>query len=196
MLRELHHRVKNNLQTIYSMLEIQSRKLKDPEALEVIRSNIDRVWAMALVHHKLYRDANLTQVNIPQYINDLVTNVLRTNPMSDREISVKQDIGIRHMEADVAIPLGLIINELLCNAVRHAYENVAEPEFIITIKNESDNKFSLFVKDNGPGIPAELISKHSETFGLELISLLVKQLKGTMEIFIDNGTCFKFVLKH
>ena len=196
MLRELHHRVKNNLQTIYSMLEIQSRKLKDPEAKAVIRSNIDRVWAMALVHHKLYRDENLTQINISHYINDLTTNVLRTNRNIGRKISIKQEIGIKTLEADIAIPLGLIINELLTNAIKHAWGNAEHPEFVINIKNESGNRFSMFVRDNGPGIPVEMITKHSETFGLELISLLVKQLKGTMEIFNDKGTCFKFKLKH
>ncbi len=196
MLRELHHRVKNNLQTIYSMLEIQNRKLKDPEAQAVIKANTDRVWAMALVHHKLYRDENLTRINISQYINDLITNVLRTNKRSDRKISIRQNIGIKYLEADIAIPLGLIINELLTNAIKHAFDTVEHPEFIIRISGGNNGEFILFTKDNGPGIPRELINDHAQTFGLELINLLVRQLKGKMEIFNDNGACFKFVLRH
>nr|NQU91836.1 tetratricopeptide repeat protein [Bacteroidota bacterium] len=196
MLRELHHRVKNNLQTIYSMLVIQSRKLKDPEALAIIKPNIDRVWAMALIHHKLYRDEKLTRINIPQYINELITNVLSTNQTEESEIRVKQDIGIEYLEADIAIPLGLIINELICNAIKHAYDGVIKPEFSISIKNDNPKEFTLMVRDNGPGIPEEFITNHSNTFGLELISLLVLQLKGKMEIENKNGTSFTFTLKH
>jgi len=195
MLRELHHRVKNNLQTIYSMLSIQSRKLKDPEALAIIKPNIDRVWAMALIHHKLYRDENLTRINISQYVNELVENVLRTNWTGDREISVKQDVEIDYLEADIAIPLGLLINELMVNAVKHAFESVKTPEFDISIKEGNTNEITMLIKDNGPGIPKKFIADHSDSFGLELVNLLVKQLKGKMEIVNNKGACFTFVFK-
>jgi len=196
MLRELHHRVKNNLQTIYSMLVIQSRKLKDPEAKAIIKPNIDRVWAMALIHHKLYRDENLTRINLPQYVGELVDNVIRTNPDMDSKIRIHQRIEIETLEADVAISLGLIINELLCNAIKHAFHNTNDPAFDIRISKNSEKEFTLVAKDNGSGIPEKFISDHSGTFGLELISLLVTQLKGKMEIEHKNGTCFTFVLKH
>lgn len=196
MLRELHHRVKNNLQTIYSMLVIQSRKLNDDEARAIIKPNIDRVWAMALIHHKLYRDENLTRIDLPQYIDELVANVLRTSPNTAIKIRINQNIEIQTLEADVAISLGLIINELLCNAIKHAFHNTPSPTFEIMISETSEKEFSLVAKDNGSGIPQKLITNHSDTFGLELIGLLVKQLKGTMEIEQKNGTCFTFVLKH
>jgi two-component sensor histidine kinase len=195
MLRELHHRVKNNLQTIYSMLVIQSRNLKDPAALAIIKPNIDRIWAMALVHHKLYKDENLTRINVSQYINELITNVLRTNQTSESEIKIMQETGVESMEADIAIPLGLIVNELLCNALKHAYSGVSNPEFSISIKNINEKEFTLIAKDNGPGIPKEYIENHSGSFGLELISLLVRQLKGNMKVENNNGACFTFVLK-
>jgi two-component sensor histidine kinase len=196
MLRELHHRVKNNLQTIYSMLVIQDRKLKDPEAKAIIKPNIDRVWAMALIHHKLYRDENLTRINLPQYVDELVANVLRTNPNLESKIKISQNVEIETLEADVAISLGLIINELLCNAIKHAFHNVPNPTFEITITKNSEQEFKLVAKDNGPGIPDKYIKDHSDTFGLELISLLVTQLKGTMEIDNKQRTSFTFVLKH
>ncbi len=195
MLRELHHRVKNNLQTIYSMLSIQSRKLKDPEALAIIKPNIDRVWAMALIHHKLYRDEKLTRINISQYVNELVENVLRTNWTCEQKIKVDQDVGIENLEADIAIPLGLLINELMVNAVKHAYQQVSEPEFSICIKENTPKEFTLVVKDNGPGIPEKIIADHSNSFGLELIGLLVTQLKGKMEVTNNKGACFTFILK-
>lgn len=196
MLRELHHRVKNNLQTIYSMLVIQSRKLKDPEAKAIIEPNIHRIWAMALIHHKLYRDENLTRINLIQYVDELIANVLRTSQNTASEIRIIQEIDTETMDADVAISLGLIINELLCNAIKHAFHNTPDPTFNLTIHKISENKFRMVVKDNGPGIPDRYIADHSNTFGLELIGLLVTQLKGEMKIENKSGTCYTFVLKH
>lgn len=196
MLRELHHRVKNNLQTIYSMLVIQGRKLKDPEAKAIIEPNVNRIWAMALIHHKLYRDENLTRINLIQYVDELIANVLRTSPDIASEIRIIQDIDTETMEADVAISLGLIINELLCNAIRHAFHNTPDPTFNLTIHKISEKEFRMVAKDNGSGIPDRYIADHSNTFGLELIGLLVTQLKGEMKIENKNGTCYTFVLKH
>jgi len=196
MLRELHHRVKNNLQTIYSMLSIQSRKLKDPDAIAIIKPNIDRVWAMALIHHKLYRDEKLTSINISKYVNELVENVLRTNWAGEKEIKVNKEIEIEYLEADVAIPLGLLINELMVNTVKHAFKRVKNPEFNISIKEGNTKELIMVIKDNGPGIPEKFITDHSDSFGLELINLLVTQLKGKMEITNNKGACFTFILKH
>ncbi|MCD4746931.1 MAG: tetratricopeptide repeat protein [Bacteroidales bacterium] len=194
MLRELHHRVKNNMQVIYSMLSIQSRRLKDPDAINAIKDNIHRVWAMALIHHKLYLDEKLTKINMPQYINELSANVLETNTKIKQQISLKYDIQNIDLEADLAIPLGLIINELLSNALKHAFNDISTPELKITLKEENNKNLILSIKDNGNGISDEFYSNNAGTFGLELVNMLTKQLKGKLEITNRNGACFKLTI--
>ncbi|OYT13386.1 MAG: hypothetical protein B6I19_05455 [Bacteroidetes bacterium 4572_114] len=194
MLRELHHRVKNNMQVIYSMLSLQADKLKDKDAISAIEANIHRVWAMALIHHKLYLDENLTQINMPQYINELSTNILETNTNKKQQINIKYDIQNINLEADMAIPLGLIINELLCNALKHAFNDVSSPELNIQLKEESNHNLVLNIKDNGAGISEDIAPNKPGVFGLELINMLVRQLKGKLEITNQNGACFKLTI--
>ncbi|MCD4665126.1 MAG: tetratricopeptide repeat protein, partial [Bacteroidales bacterium] len=189
MLRELHHRVKNNLQVIYSMLSLQANKIKDKDVVSALEANIHRVWAMSLIHHKLYLDENLTQINMPQYINELSATILETNSKTKQQINMKFDIQNINLEADLAIPLGLIINELLSNALKHAFKDVSAPELNIQLKGESNHNLVLNIKDNGIGIPEDVDPNKSGAFGLELINMLVKQLKGKMEITNRDGAC-------
>ncbi len=191
MLRELHHRVKNNLQVIYSMLSLQADKLQDKDAIAAIEANIHRVWAMALVHHKLYLDENLTQINMLQYINELVSSILETN--TKQQANLKYDIQNINLEADIAIPLGLIINELLCNALKHAFEGVSVPEIEIELREEN-TQLILSIKDNGVGISKDIDPNKPGAFGLDLINMLVRQLKGKLKITNKNGTCFKLTI--
>ena len=166
-------------------------KLQDKDAIAAIEANIHRVWAMALVHHKLYLDENLTQINMLQYINELVSSILETN--TKQQANLKYDIQNINLEADIAIPLGLIINELLCNALKHAFEGVSVPEIEIELREEN-TQLILSIKDNGVGISKDIDPNKPGAFGLDLINMLVRQLKGKLKITNKNGTCFKLTI--
>lgn len=194
MLRELHHRVKNNLQVIYSMLSLQADKIKDKYARAAVESNINRIWAMALVHHKLYLDEHLTKINMPQYIDELSANILETNTKTGQLVNTRYDIKNIELEADIAIPLGLIINELLSNALKHAFKKVSAPEIKIQLMEESNHNLVLSIKDNGTGMPENIDPNMPGVFGLELINMLVRQLKGELKITNQNGACFKLTI--
>jgi two-component system, sensor histidine kinase PdtaS len=194
MLRELHHRVKNNLQVVYSMLNIQSRQLKDKEAAEALQSSNHRIWAMALVHHKLYLDEKLTQINMNGYIRDLANNILETITDTDNAIKTVFKVEDITLEADYAIPIGLITNELIINAIKHAFKNIAEPRLTVSLYHNSENELALQVSDNGTGLPDDFNLSSNGSFGLELITLLTKQLNAKFEIANNNGACFTLTL--
>jgi len=195
MLRELHHRVKNNLQVIYSMLNIQSRQLKDPEAVEALKSSIYRIYAMALIHHKLYLDEKLTQVRMPGYLSDLTNNILESYSHSNGAIRIIYDVDDISLEADLAIPLGLIINELITNSIKHAFVGIAKPQLKIALKDNTNNSYTLIVEDNGIGLPEDLNHDNNGSFGMQLVNLLTQQLSGKLEVSNHHGTCFKITLQ-
>ncbi|MCD4736334.1 MAG: sensor histidine kinase [Bacteroidales bacterium] len=194
LLHELHHRVRNNMQIIYSMLRLQSRQLKDPVAVTAIKGNIHRVWAMALIHHKLYQNENLAQIDMPQYINELSANILETNTKAEQQISLKHDIQNINLEADVAIPLGLIINELLSHVLKQNYNGIPDPELKITLTEKNNEGLILLVQSNGKDISTNVDNMPSGDFGMELVYMLTKQLKGKLENINRDGTCYKLTI--
>ena len=196
LFRELHHRVKNNLQIIYSMLSLQSRQLKDPAVVTTIDDNIHRVWAMALIHHKLYLNENCTQINMPHYIHELATNLLETNRNVRDDISLQQDIQNIYLEADIAIPLGLIINELFSYVLKQNYNGISDPELKITLTEKNNKGLILLVQSNGNGISTKVNNSSSGAFGMELVYMLTKQLKGKLENVNRNDACFKLTINN
>ena len=196
LFREMHHRVKSNLQMIYSMLSLQLRRLKDPEAITAIEDNIHRIWAIALVHHKLYRDNNLTQINMLNYINELIANILETCNNSWKNISLQQDIQNIYLEADIAIPLGLIVNELLSHILKQNYNGISDPELKIILTKKNNKGLELRVQGNGKGDLNNIDTNTSGAFGMELVYMLTKQLKGKLEIINRNGACFKLTINN
>ena len=194
LFRELHHRIRSNLQMIYSILSLQSQRLKDPEAINAIEDNIHRVWAIALVHHKLYRNNKLTQINMPGYINELITNILEISNISRKNISLQQDIQNIYLEADIAIPLGLIINELLNHVLKQNYHGISDPELIITLTEKNNEALELRVQGNGKGDLNIIDTTTPDAFGMELIFMLTKQLKGKFENANRNGTGFQLTI--
>jgi two-component system, sensor histidine kinase PdtaS len=191
LLRELHHRVKNNLQIIYSMLNIQTRQLNDPEAVAALRSSINRIWAMALIHHKLYLDKKLTQIKIDDYISDLASNIQDTFIETNSNVNVIINVDELSLEADIAIPLGLIVNEMMINAMKHAFVNIDDPQLEISLKKNGADTLTLIVADNGIGLPKHFTLSGYGSFGMELINLLSQQLQGSLEVLNRRGTCFK-----
>lgn len=188
LMRELHHRVTNNLQVLSSIFYLQLAHIPKGIAYDTIRSNNDRVSAMMLIHKDLYRRDNITRVKIKDYVDSLVQNLLALHSGA-AGVKVHYDIGPEiELEVDKAILLGLLVNELATNALKYAFNsNDSNPVFEIVFNCEQDGSFHLLVCDNGPGMPEEVPEK---SMGLKLADSLVKQLKGTMKRTQDKGLCY------
>ncbi len=190
LLREIHHRVKNNLQIISGLLNLQSRQIENPEAQEAVREGRNRVKSMALIHQKLYQQNNLTGVNMKEYLNDLVTTIQQT--FRDRNTLIQADIVCNNLSLDVdsAIPLGLIINELITNCYKYAFIDKKDGHIIIRLEEEQ-SQLILEVKDNGSGLPAGFDINSTKSFGMKLIQSLAAKLEASIETKNDNGAIFK-----
>ena len=191
LLKEIHHRVKNNMQVISSLLSLQTRHIQDSEVLSVFRQSQDRVRSMALVHEKLYGSGDFTHIEFAQYIKDLVQR-LRNTYVTEKKVEIDFDLENVPLGIDSAIPCGLIINELVSNAFKHAFLKKEKQKNRISIRlSEKDNIVNLGVMDNGVGLPGTFDSKKSESLGLHLVHLLAEdQLGGSIEIERKKGTAF------
>ncbi|WP_452226632.1 histidine kinase dimerization/phosphoacceptor domain -containing protein [Lacinutrix cladophorae] len=190
LLHETHHRVKNNLQMISSLLNLQSKYVNDEKAFEVLQNGRNRVQSMAILHKNLYAGKDLTLVNIQEYFEELVNSILNSYKKAEKEIQVTIQAKEIDMEIESVVPIGLIVNELITNSLKHAFEGEidAKPEIKI-VMNEYANTYELSVKDNGVGInEAITLEKSTETFGQRLIKSFVQKLKATLKIDNKNGT--------
>jgi PAS domain S-box-containing protein len=191
LLREIHHRVKNNLQVISSMLYLQSGYIEDKEVLRVFKKSQNRIKSMALVHEELYQSKDLEKIDLAGYIRKLVTGLIHSYEVNPDDIKQKINVHNVLLCVNTAIPCGLIINELVSNSLKHAFPDGKEGEILIELRSDNDNKFTLIVSDNGVGFPKDLDFRNSETMGLQLVITLVKQLKGTIKLDRSAGTTFK-----
>lgn len=189
LMRELHHRVTNNLQVLSSIFYLQLTHIPKGDAHDTIRSNNDRVTAMMLIHKDLYKRDNITKVNINDYINSLVQNLLAVHRAAGN-VNVHYNIKPAiELEVDKAILVGLLVNELATNALKYAFgPQAAHPMLEVTFDNDRDGAYHLSVCDNGPGMPEEV---HDRSMGLKLADSLVKQLKGTMKRTYADGLCYE-----
>lgn len=191
LLKEIHHRVKNNLQIISSLLKLQSSYIEDEQALTMFKDSQNRIRSMALIHEKLYQAKDLSKIDFSEYIHDLTHTLMRSYSAHSQAVRLNVDIRNIRLSIDTAIPCGLIINELVSNAFKHAFPS-SQPEGEISIKlhSISDGKFILSVRDNGVGFPPHLDFQNTETLGLELVCTLTAQLEGEIQLFRDQGTEF------
>ena len=190
LLHETHHRVKNNLQMISSLLNLQSKYVDDKKAFEVLQNGRNRVQSMAILHKNLYAGDDLTMVNIQDYFEGLVTSILNSYQKSEKEIHVDINAKGIIMDVESVIPIGLIVNELITNSLKHAFknENSKKPEIKIGL-NENSYQYELMVRDNGVGFHEETEKKSGkETFGQRLIGSLAQKLKATIKTNNNNGT--------
>lgn len=189
LLREIHHRVKNNLQIISGLLTLQSRQIESQEAQEAVREGRNRVKSMALIHQKLYQQENLTGVNMKEYLGDLIHTIQQT--FKDNHTIIQADIICNDLSLDVdtAIPLGLIINELVTNCYKYAFNGKSNGQIIIRLEEEK-KKLMLEVKDNGGGLPAGFDMQKTKSFGMKLVQSLANKLEATVEIKSDKGATF------
>ena len=192
LLRELHHRVKNNLQVISSLLGLQSMKLEDKRARKAVKEGKGRIRAMSLIHQKLYQDDDVSKLNIREYLTNLIDELAETYGFKERSlISIR--VPERSFDTDTTLPIGLIVNELVTNSFKYAYANVETPMLSIDLKeiksrkSSDKNMLKLSVSDNGPGLPEHFDLKNAESFGLKLVNLLVKQIRGKIDYFNSEG---------
>ncbi len=192
LLKEIHHRVKNNLQIIYSLLSLQSGYVKDPQALDMFHECRNRVKSMAIVHEVLYQSKDLAKVKFTDYIRTLVSNLSRSFGTVSSAIDVAVNVGDDvQLGIDTAIPCGLIINELVSNALKYAFPDGKRGRVTIDFHTEDGHNRVLVVKDDGVGLPPDLDFRNTETLGLQLVNTLVDQLEGHIELSRDHGTEFR-----
>jgi two-component sensor histidine kinase/HAMP domain-containing protein len=200
LLKEIHHRVKNNLQIISSLFFLQSSNVKEEENLSIFRDSQSRIKSMALVHEKLYQSEDLSKINFSEYLQNLSSYIHQTYGGKENNIRFIFDLDDIFMTIDTAIPLGLILNELLSNAFKYAFrgrpiEN--EVNKIITIKSKKLNEqFTFEVSDNGIGLPAGFDIQNCESLGLKLVTNLTHQINGELKIESIFGAKFTISIKH
>lgn len=185
--REIHHRVKNNLQVISSMLDLQSQNLKDVKAKAMIKESIQRVQSMAFIHRNLYRENAVNSVNINEYIDLLSSHLFQTYNIRPDKIQLHTHIENLNLHTDTAIPLGMILNELISNALKYAFKNAENGDIWVTMQRRND-QLLLRVQDNGQGLPAGFDPDKTATFGYEIIKAFLQKMKARMTIDGHNGT--------
>lgn len=189
LLKELHHRVKNNLQILSSLLSLQSQQLTDDSALKAVKSSESRINAMALIHRKLYTvDQNRT-VDIKEYITELIEYLVYSYGYHEKNFKLDLDINEISIDVDKAIPLGLILNELISNAFKHAYQNQPNPSLFINLAYPDAHELNIRIRDNGAGMPP-VDEKQRKTFGMKIVATLIKELKGSLNVKSENGTTY------
>jgi two-component system, sensor histidine kinase PdtaS len=186
LMQELHHRVKNNLQTVSSIMRLQARGITDPEVALVIAESRSRLETISMIHQQLYLEEQVHTLNFKHFIGDLVEKLQFTYNQNEKPIKIELDITEPQLVVDKALPLGLIINELLTNSFKYAYPDVKEPKLIIKL-----NKHRFYYADNGSGSADKVECVNNRSFGLQLIHSLSQQLRGKCHFFNDNGLAFE-----
>lgn len=194
LLKEIHHRVKNNLMIISNLLELQSYYVRDKADLNVFRESKTRADSMALIHERLYQSTDLKSIDIGDYIRNLAADIFDTYVIDPDQINLMVRVDDIRLDTNTAIPLGLIINELLTNSLKYAFPNDKKGKITIEL-NKNDDKFTLIIKDDGIGFPSDLDYKNTETLGLELVNSLTQQVNGNMELISADGTEFRITFE-
>ncbi len=193
LVKEVHHRVKNNFQIVSSLLELQTKGIEDKKALELANQGKNRVKSMALIHQKLYQNES-GLIDFDEYIKLLIREL---SSMYSSSNIVKTSISSKNMffDVDTAIPLGLIINEIITNSYKYAFKNDKENNLSISIEKEKENNYKLIIEDNGPGLATNFDVKKAKSLGLRLVNRLVKQLHGTLKQSNIKGAKFEIYFK-
>jgi PAS domain S-box-containing protein len=215
--KEIHHRIKNNLQVISSLLELQAERFSEKEVLEAFRESQNRVATMAIIHEELYRSRNSEILDFSEYLQKLTADLLRSYTVRG-DVRMQLDVEETFLGMDTAVPLGIIINELVSNSLKHAFPQGRKGEIRIklckakeNVKNKSisnitnnigakssvnkNSQYSLVVSDNGLGFPEDLDFRNTGSLGLQLVNILVEQLEGTIELQKNSETTFKILFR-
>ena len=195
MLKEIHHRVKNNLQVVSSLLKLQAGHIEDKRIVEVFKESQNRVSAMALIHEKLYQSADLAKTDFSEYIHSLTTALFRSYSANSRSIQLQLDIQEVRLSIDTAIPCGLIINELVSNSLKYAFPSGETGTIYIQLQGQANNsnepiRYQLIVRDSGRGFPQNLDFRTTKSLGLQLVCTLTRQLQGEITLSQESGVQF------
>jgi two-component sensor histidine kinase len=182
LLREVHHRVKNNLAVICSLFYLQSTHTKDERTVQIFRDMENRVHSMALVHESLYGSENLARIDFAESARSLAEDVMASHTKPGAAVQLKTDLEPVTMGVELALPCGLILNELISNALKHGFSDGTGGEISLALKSAAEHKYTLSVMDNGTGIPADLDISESKSLGLRLVRLLTQQIRGTFTL--------------
>ncbi|GGG49248.1 hypothetical protein GCM10011414_18840 [Croceivirga lutea] len=193
LIKEVHHRVKNNLQTVSSLLSLQSRTFSDPKIEAIIKSSQHRVVSMSMVHEMLYkRDEYNSTIAVKSYIKELCEYLVRSIKGNENNITLKLDLGDYKLSVDTVIPLGLIINETITNALKYGIPSDNNGELTILLTKKGTDNYEMYLGDDGVGFPEDLDPKTTNSLGLKLIHNLARQLKGTIVRDLKaNGTYYQ-----
>lgn len=194
LLREIHHRVKNNLQVVSSLLNLQSHSIHDHDTLKAVKEGQNRVKSMALIHKKLYQSDQLTNIDFQEYLEQLGEQLCTSYGISPQVVQVQANQAL--IDVDTAVPLGLIVNELVTNALKYALQDVDQSVVKVELSPSGANRFVLTVQDQGQGLPSEFQAEKSETLGLRLVYLLSKQIKAKLEYKYQGGALFSLQFSH
>ncbi|WP_330848607.1 sensor histidine kinase [Aliarcobacter butzleri] len=195
LLKEIHHRVKNNLALTISLIELQEEEIEDEKTKKVLVDIQERIYTMELLHRKLYESTNLNKIPFKSYTLDLIKTISKTY---DKDEKVKIETSIENIDLNIetAMPYGIILNELITNCFKYAFKNQDEPKLEITISKKNNEEISLILKDNGKGLSKDFSKLCNETLGLRLINMIVNfQLMGKVIYEFDNGAKFTILGK-
>lgn len=188
LIQELHHRVKNNLQIVSSLLNLQSSRLRDKDAQNALTVSRQRIEAMSIIHNSLYQHDSTNMFNMKEYVTSLIDSIRQSFGLQSEEVEIKLDVMVKDLDVDAALPLGLILNEWITNAFKHAYRNINHQPVLELLMHGTGHTIKICVKDNGSGMPMELWENPKTSFGIKLIKILVKQIRGKCKVYCQSGT--------
>ncbi len=193
LLKEIHHRVKNNLQVISSLLYLQSKRVDDQKVVEMFNESSNRIKSMSLIHQKLYQSQNAATIDFSEYIRDLTDALFNSYGIRRDVVRLNLHIESTILNVDTAIPCGLVINELVSNSLKYAFPDGKQGQIFISLRREGDDNFALVIGDTGIGLPKGLDFRDSPSLGLKLVNTLVEQLGGTIDLNREGGTEFRII---
>ncbi|WP_286396013.1 histidine kinase dimerization/phosphoacceptor domain -containing protein [Pseudanabaena mucicola] len=188
LLKEVHHRVKNNLMIIGSLLNWQGESVQDPKLLSILEDSKKRINSIALIHEKLYRSPDLAKIDFGEYLHSLVQQVFSTFSLSHERVRLHCEVASIFLNIETATPCGLVINELVSNALEHAFPEHSSGELFVSLSHDERDQIILMVADNGVGFPEGVDFRQTESLGWQLVCLLTEQLEGDVQLFRESGT--------
>jgi len=192
LLKEIHHRVKNNLQVISSLLDLQSLHVEDERAMEMFRDSQNRIESMGLIHERLYQSEDFAQIDFDEYIHELVVHLSHSYSVPSNKVTIETNVEKVALDIATAIPCGLIVNELVSNCLKYAFPASVEGRIEVGLKpGAGENSHLLYVKDDGVGFPDGFDFRRTPSLGLKLVNALVKQLGGQIDLVPRRGTEFQ-----
>jgi len=193
LMKEIHHRVKNNLQVISSLLDLQSMTIADNQASEAVKEGKNRVQSMALIHQNLYSEGNIKGIRTKEYISNLLQSLCDSYNVTNDKVKVKTDIDDLNLDVDTMIPLGLVLNELVSNTLKYAFKDGVAGELNVVLKKQPEHLL-LRVSDNGAGYPEGVNIKEGKSFGMKMIRAFAQKLKANLNIYNNNGAVTEMLI--